>query len=571
MEAAIDSSDASDSRGAPSARREPGGSRPLLERAKSAELINRFARAVAAQLTVPGLLRVAVAKSLELCQAERVSVVVVDPNTGELSEQRPAAREKEMERRPVSSAGLLGRVACTATPRLVEKASACEDFEPLADSPDFQAGSLIAVPLLMGGDVLGVIAAARGEGREAFGQADLDHLKDFAPHLAIALHNALITAELRQAQSSLLQANAQLERKVEERGRQIAYVRAEWVRTIDAISDPIAVIEGCKVRRANRAYAAKIGMPVTQLAGHQCYELLARRTTPCPGCPMQSRRAGELFGELKLDDGTVFRYSGYRLSDDPNERAVVVHYRDVSAQRHLEEKQRELDRMVAIGQLAAGAAHEINNPLSFLSSNLNSLRELLEELRPVAEGEALQDGMAMVAESLEGARRVGEIVRRLGELARPAGNRSQPCWVNDCVSRAVRAVFGEDTSPVVLRLEANLPADISPLDLDDVLAHLLRNARQAISGSQKVAVTSFHTASEVRVEVSDEGCGIAGDHLPRVFEPFFTTRGIGKGLGLGLTAAYGIVRHAGGQLDVHSELGRGSTFAIRLPIAKAQQ
>ena len=135
------------------------------------------------------------------------------------------------------------------------------------------------------------------------------------------------------------------------------------------------------------------------------------------------------------------------------------------------------------------------------------------------------------------------------------------------VSRALRAELGEAAGGVRLELAARARARVSPLHLDQALGHVLRNARQATGGGHGITVRTRDEESAVLLEVEDEGCGIPAEHLHRVFEPFFTTRGVGGGIGLGLTAAYGIVQRNGGTIELRSTPGRGTTVSIRLPRA----
>ena len=180
----------------------------------------------------------------------------------------------------------------------------------------------------------------------------------------------------------------------------------------------------------------------------------------------------------------------------------------------------------------------------------------------------IDDGLEMIDESLDGARRVGDIVKGLRELSRLEIGKREPANVSASVSRVTRSELGEATN-VTLQLEATLQADIPPLQLDQALGHLLRNARLATSKKEKIFVRTWQTNDRVMVQVRDEGVGIVRENLRRVFEPFFTTRGVGKGIGLGLTAAYGIVKRAGGEIEAQSEgPGKGSTFTILLPLAE---
>jgi C4-dicarboxylate-specific signal transduction histidine kinase len=458
---------------------------------------------------------------------------------------------------------------------------------------------MIAVPLLQGGDVLGVLEAVRIEGRQPFHDEDLHRLEDLAPHVTIAVHNAQTAARLREVQLQLIGANSDLERRVQVRTKQIRDAKVEWERTFDAIDEPIALQDGFVIRRANVAYAKEVGVPITEMSGKTCHKIMAGLDSPCPGCPLRSGRVGELTGEFRMKSQASLLLSGFWMSAEPSDNRVVIHYRDVSKQRALEGRLRESERLAALGQLASGAAHEINNPLGFLTSNLQNLKYCVEELRMSAtlatkalelmranqqvealraleeiqflEGESSAgDGLEMINESLEGARRVGDIVRGLRELSRQEIGRGDPCCVNAAVTRVVRSEFGEQAPHVILDLQAKIRAEIQPLHMDQALGHILRNAKQAVTGTQKVIVRTANTDTEVIVQVEDEGCGIPPENLRRIFEPFFTTRGVGKGIGLGLTAAYGIVKRNGGWIDVTSVAGRGTTLTLKLPRAKQQ-
>jgi signal transduction histidine kinase len=164
---------------------------------------------------------------------------------------------------------------------------------------------------------------------------------------------------------------------------------------------------------------------------------------------------------------------------------------------------------------------------------------------------------------------VGDIVKGLRELSRLEIGKREPSNVNASVTRVVRTELGENAN-VALELDARALADIPPLQLDQVLGHVLRNARQATPRREKIHVRTESRDGEVLIHVSDEGVGIARENVRRVFEPFFTTRGVGKGIGLGLTAAYGIVKRVGGDIEASSEgPGRGARFTIKLPLAEA--
>ncbi len=571
-----------------------------------ADRVNEFAQAIASKFTLPELVKEAIARTRELCDADGASLLLVDPETGALAfDTIDGSGEGKIERvRLRKGQGVAGKVAIEARPRLVTHAKDCADFDPLFDKKTgFNTGSIVAVPLVLAGDVLGVLMAVRSAEHLPFTPATLHRLVQLAPHVAIAVHNVQITSQLRSSQTEVLQANAGLEEKVRERTEQISRAKQEWERTFDAISEPIALLDGYLIRRSNQAYARRVGVSVKDLPGKTCYRVLAGRDAPCPSCPLGKGRGVQLSAELTISNPNTgkdsnLELSGYWLSDDPGSAAVVVTYQDVTQSRSLQERLRESERLAAVGQLASGAAHEINNPVGFVTSNLRSLRSVMEELRlPMRaladvvalvkskrlnelvtlidgldepDAQNIDDAVEMIDESLDGARRVSDIVKGLRELSRLEIGKREPADTNGSISRVVRSEFGELPGHVSLVLEATTPADIAPLQLDQALGHLVKNARQATTKKERIVVRSWSSGAEVLIQVRDEGVGIPKENLRRVFEPFFTTRGVGKGIGLGLTAAYGIVRRAGGDIEAESDgPGLGASFTIRLPRAEA--
>ncbi len=539
----------------------------ILERGSRAELIIRFARLIGSQFSLPQIHKAVVEAVRLFCGAEKVRLFVVDPHTGELNTEGSTEPFVGLQ----AGQGLVGRAALAAEPLLVQDVEALGAVQDPA-WPAGHRGSIIAVPLTAEGDVVGVLTLLRGDAQRPFDATQLSLTEELAPFVAYALHNAKLNADLRRAQTELLSVNAGLERKVQERTAQISRAKQEWEKTFDAIAAPIALQQDFVVVRANQAYARLANLPIAQAIGRTCHQLLAGRDSPCPGCPLLAARGGPV--ELTFGRSS-FRASAYRFSDDPQDRTWVVQYQDVTEEKALQGKLRESERLASLGQLASGAAHEINNPLGFLTSNLRSLQGSLEELQGLLPADSdgsltLQDGVDIIQESLEGARRVADIVRGLRELARQEIDRVEPCDVNASVSRVAPALFHDAPHRAPsLCLGAAQRAAIAPLQLDQLLEHLFRNARQAVTGPQSIYVRTYDLDDQVAIEVRDEGIGIAPEHLRRVFEPFFTTRGIGRGVGLGLTAAYGIVQRAGGTIELDSEVGKGTRVTVLLPKAPA--
>ncbi|HRP95355.1 MAG TPA: ATP-binding protein, partial [Rhodocyclaceae bacterium] len=257
----------------------------------------------------------------------------------------------------------------------------------------------------------------------------------------------------------------------------------------------------------------------------------------------------------------------------------------------LEEARHQLlqsEKMASIGQLAAGVAHEINNPVGFVGSNMGTLGQYLDSLLAIARyadehfggDEGLRalmqardfafirdDAPALVEESMEGIVRVRKIVQDLRDFSRVGESDWQWADVHRGLDSTLNIVWNEIKYKATLNKEyGDLPQIYClPSQLNQVFLNLLVNAAQSITGNGVITVRSGTDAEGVWIEIQDTGGGIAPEHLGRLFDPFFTTKPVGQGTGLGLSLAFSIVRKHGGRIDVDSEPGKGSRFRVSLP------
>ncbi len=258
---------------------------------------------------------------------------------------------------------------------------------------------------------------------------------------------------------------------------------------------------------------------------------------------------------------------------------------DVTERKKMLSRLQFAERMASVGTLAAGVAHEINNPLAYLTGNigyvLEALRDAADRLASgrgdaAALGRVLEESHHALSEAQEGAQRVRRIVRDLKDFSRLDDERKAPVDLRRVVERALNLAESEirQRARLAVRL-AKVPAVVGDESrLSQVFLNLLVNAAQAIPEGHaeknriEVEVRPGSRASVI-VEVRDTGCGVAPEHLQRIFDPFFTTKPVGIGTGLGLAICHGIVSALGGEIEVESKPGAGSTFRVTLPSAAA--
>lgn len=279
-------------------------------------------------------------------------------------------------------------------------------------------------------------------------------------------------------------------------------------------------------------------------------------------------------------------------------RLETVLEQQYSAEKELEDTRIQLfqqEKLASVGQLAAGVAHEINNPMGFISSNLRTLKKYggkldeyikalqaslsacqshpdcseIEELRKKNRTDfIISDIDNLVEESLDGSERVRRIVSDLKNFSRVDQAELSLADINACLDSTINIAMNE------LKYVADIVRDygeIPPVEcyiqqLNQVFMNLLVNAANAIDGHGTITIRTWVADDKMNISISDTGKGILPEHLPKLFEPFFTTKDVGKGTGLGLSISYDIVKKHGGLISVETEVGKGTTFIVTIPL-----
>jgi PAS domain S-box-containing protein len=381
----------------------------------------------------------------------------------------------------------------------------------------------------------------------------------------------------------------------------------------------------------NPAAARMLGWKTEALVGQPLHAIMHHtrpdgRPYPSTECPTYRALKGGT--QIQVDDEVFWRKDGSSFEveytttplweDDAIAGAVVVftditsrkraereaqkNYAEMKAlNRKLEDAQNQLlqsEKMASIGQLAAGVAHEINNPIGYVHSNLGSLNKYIRTLLGIIEtyekaeasiidSEALsrvqaakreadleflrEDVNALLSESQEGISRVKKIVQDLKDFSHVDEAEWQWTDLHHGLDATLNIVWNElKYKTEVIKEYGSLPEiECFPSQLNQVFMNLLVNAGHAIETRGTITIRTGAEGEQVWVEIADSGKGIAPEHLTRIFEPFFTTKPVGKGTGLGLSVSYNIVQKHHGRIEVESEIGKGTTFRVWLPIKRA--
>jgi PAS domain S-box-containing protein len=519
------------------------------------EHLYRIAEAANSEGSLKEMLRTVHETLAELMPASHFSVAIYDAATQKFD--FPYCQDEHGPHAPCAEEqgkGLTDDVQRTGRPLLVPDPAT---FAALSASGEVNHGQLsalswVGVPLVKSQRTIGVLAAQIYSGAARFTQPDLALLQFVSTQVAHAIERKQSVERLRAS---------------EERFRALLENTADGVAVVTADG---AVLYRSPAALQMLGYSAdELTSDISAYAHPEDLELLRRTLAEVmakPRVPVVAQiRARHKSGSWRSIDN-VFT----NLLDDPAVRGIVINFRDATEHKQITARLMMADRMVSVGTLAAGVAHEINNPLAYVIANLGFLETALGA--PEQRGEV----EAALREAQEGAERVRLIVRDLKTFSRDDGASPVPIDVRRVLDASANMAGHE------IRQRAQLVKDYAPSlppvlgsesQLGQVFVNLLVNAAQAIpegyADSNEVRITTRAGLGEVVVEISDSGKGIPAEIRARLFDPFFTTKPLGVGTGLGLFVCQNIVTAAGGQISVESAPGRGSTFRVTLPTGDA--
>jgi len=468
-----------------------------------------------------------VARALtELLAPDRLSIVLLDGETNRLAAVYDSGSEPVGTDDPLLQLGLR-RGPLVLSNDVAGRARALGvELGPAAPA------SWLGAPLVAAGRPVGAVSLT-AERADAFDVDDLTIVRAVVAQVGVALENARLVELLSSA-------------------------KREWEQTVDAISQAICIVDADGVvRRANRVFAELVQAAVTAIPGRPWLSLLPPAWAEPVGRAVTERAPST--ADLRLAERALL-LTAIPLAEPG---AAVLVFEDQTDKRRLQEQLIQSEKMSAIGQLIAGVAHDLNNPLAsvvgfsdFLSETGDlpqALAEPLQVIRQEAERAAtIVKNLLSFARSQEAERKVQSIEAILASTL--------ALLRNQLMAHKVEAT---------LEVDEGLPdLEVNENQIKQVFVNLINNAAQAVASvhrSGRIWVTARRWLDGVAVSVADNGPGISEDIAQRVFEPFFTTKREGEGTGLGLSISQGIVKEHGGRITLDARPGTGATFTVELP------
>ena len=532
----------------------------LQRQSEQLAALNKIGQKMAATLEMSGLLYTAVSSVNDLIMGVELSTLlmvekkklrykaVYGPNGSSEVADLPAVPPQ---------GNVLGKAFLQQTAVFLNNPQDNPEFNREQDvPPNVAVTSMMVSPLVVRGTPVGVITAYNKIGDE-FSEVDLDLFASLASSISGAIENVWLFQRIRLRQQELLENRNTLQA------------------LIDGIPNPIYTInDDWQLIVINTTKANELGTTPEKLVNQVCYRAFFQREAPCEHClvanTLREKNAQKWtinwIGEDHLP--REWNVNAYPIpSRQASAARAVIVWQDRTEERRLENSLLQAGKLAAIGQLAAGVAHEINNPLTAINANAEMLKMFIPTDDENYEAVEL---IAMAGD------RAAKVVRGLLDFARQeqlafvAGN------VNTSIQQSLHLVqyqLRQATIEVTVNLADNLPEIVASWEhLKSVWLNLLVNARDALADmpNPQIEITSRLVEDEnvILVLVRDTGKGMTQAEVAHIFEPFYTTKDPGKGTGLGLATSHRIIAQHEGEVDVVSEPGQGTTFIVRLPIER---
>ena len=424
--------------------------------------------------------------------------------------------------------------------------------------------------------------------------------------------NETTTSKYLEILLEIKEKNKELKQEITERKRFEGILRESELKystLVEQAKEGVVIIQDRVIKYANRAmeeisgYTIKeklntffpdLFIPEYRKVALQRYEKLLAGKEISSMCEAKIQRKDGVIRDVEISSSAI-QYKG-----KPADMAVL---RDITERKQMEQMLVQSEKMASIGVLAAGVAHEINNPIGYVYSNLKTLQKYWDKLKNFIDSTSelivenskdkldktnkltedfrnlreklnidyfIKDMKSAIDESLEGAEKVRKIVLDLRDFSREEKFNIKLEDINNGIEKTLNVIWNElkYKAEVVKELDKIPPVECDIQRLSQVFMNLLINAAQAIEKRGTIKIRTFNENNNVVVQISDTGTGIPKENIKRLFDAFFTTKEAGKGTGLGLSISYKIIQEHNGTIDVESEVGKGTVFTIKLPVKR---
>lgn len=404
----------------------------------------------------------------------------------------------------------------------------------------------VIIPLVFRKNTTGYIFLSFKPQRLLISKIELEALEILAAQCALSLKNALSFDQLREQGNELIMSNNKLEA------------------IFNGIASPVCMIDiDYTIKEVNAAAVGNFGKNREEMIGTKCYRTFFKRNRPCMFCKALDCIHSGVMQEKEVDVSDKvysFQYHAVRVPKTSKGEFIEI-IQDVTKQRHMQEELVRTEKMAGIGTLAAGIAHELNNPLAgILGTGEIMLSEIDKDthLKEYAE------------DIISYSKTASDVIKELAVYTRKEKKEMQSVDIVRILEFSLRlATRGIDSKNIIIKRNYHaLPTiEANESELQQLFLNLIVNAFQAMDGKGTLTLYCKENKSGfVHVSVKDTGCGIPKVHLNQIFTPFFTTKAPGKGTGLGLSNCYSIVDNMAGRIQVHSEEGKGSEFTTIFPV-----
>lgn len=528
--------------------------RTLQQRLQELTVLSTIGKSVSSMLEHDELLVRIVEASVYITRAEEGFLLLRDEQADELylraAKNVGAARGQSL-RMPIDDT-LAGQVVRTGKPIKMDRASV---GNALKVKTGFLVRSLLQVPLFVGNTVIGVLSVDNQQSERVFTDNDQYLLSALADYAAIAIENARLYEQVKRS---------------EQRYRDLFANAYDLIFTLDT---------NLRITRINNAGAVLTGYREEELRARPLRSLCAPDSWKGAERSLQALLGGRTVPPFEMviqrSDGTsaILEVSARPIVGERRVSSIHCIARDLTERRRLEGQLMQSEKLSALGQLVAGVAHELNNPLTSISGYTQLLfreKDLSEQVR---------DDLSHIHRQAE---RAARIVQNLLVFAREHKAERRLVNLNTVVrdTLTLRAYqLRVDNITVAIELDTDLPMTVAdPFQLQQVFLNLINNAHQAMTERGVPGTLTLRSGvlptdgaigkgnSFVRVSVGDSGVGIPQSDLKRIFDPFYTTKPVGQGTGLGLSICFGIVQEHGGRIWAESERGAGTIVHVDLPL-----